>query len=395
VNARKRMAVEPASRLARTPVDFSADLRRIALRHTRGGRELIDLSNARPAGPVHPRLAERLRAGVDPIPLATPEAVVALRAKLAAWLSPRMGVRVPPSQVVLTPGVRAGLAALCQAYVESGEKVLACDPCYPAVVVAARMAGAKVVAHALKPRTDYLPNFEALPRSGIRLAVISYPHNPTGAVADRPVFEEAVRWARKSGCILVHDAAFSDLGSEGWESPSLVSVRRALAHGVEFRSFTFPYSLPGLLLGFAVGGRLIVRGLSDALSAWGFRPSAWAVELASLALDCEDAPAMVAEEWSRRRHVLSSGLPALGFRVRPARSTPFVWAKVPRPFSSVGLARKLARLGVLTMPGDTFGTQGEGHLRVGVGPSLASVREAVDRIRGAFPLRGKKTGRAK
>ena len=102
------------------------------------------------------------------------------------------------------------------------------------------------------------------------------------------------------------------------------------------------------------------------------------------ALDgCQDCVERTREVYRARRDVLCDGLSGIGWPVARPSATMFVWAALPRGFSdSTAFAMELAdRSGVLVTPGVSFGSFGEGHVRMALVQSTERMAQAVTRIK--------------
>lgn len=87
-------------------------------------------------------------------------------------------------------------------------------------------------------------------------------------------------------------------------------------------------------------------------------------------------------EFAARRETLLKGLSKLGWKAKKPKAGPFVWAKVPGRYSSVGFCRMLLRkTGVLVSPGLGFGEYGEGYVRLALNCPAEQIQRALDRIR--------------
>ena len=57
-----------------------------------------------------------------------------------------------------------------------------------------------------------------------RVAILSFPHNPTTACIDLPTMTRLVDFAREHDVLLVHDFAYSDTAFDGYRPPSILEV---------------------------------------------------------------------------------------------------------------------------------------------------------------------------
>ena len=84
----------------------------------------------------------------------------------------------------------------------------------------------------------------------------------------------------------------------------------------------------------------------------------------------------------KRRDKLITGLKETGLEVYPCLSTFYVWAKTPKPYSSIEYSSHLLnQLGIVTTPGNGFGAEGEGYFRFSLTISDEKIDEAVSRLK--------------
>ena len=94
-----------------------------------------------------------------------------------------------------------------------------------------------------------------------KILVINYPHNPTATVVERPFFEEIVALAKKYRFFVIHDFAYGDIGFDGYQPPSFLSVKGAKSVGCEFTTMSKGYNMAGWRVGFAAGNRDMLGAL--------------------------------------------------------------------------------------------------------------------------------------
>jgi LL-diaminopimelate aminotransferase len=87
------------------------------------------------------------------------------------------------------------------------------------------------------------------------------------------------------------------------------------------------------------------------------------------------------KEYEKRRDTLLSGLKMGGWKVSKSPATMFVWAKVPTGWTSRQFAFELIeKAGVAVVPGDAFGGQGEGYVRMAIVQPSEKLAQAAERI---------------
>lgn len=158
------------------------------------------------------------------------------------------------SQVVITGGATAGLAAAVGAIVSPGDDVLILAPHWPLIDGIVRMFGGRPVTVPFLGAVDS-PEFAvaAVRASATPKTVALYintPNNPTGRVIPRAWLEALAELARKQNLWLLFDEVYEDYQYEGVHTPG-----RALAPERAFgvHSFSKAYGMAGNRCGWIVG----------------------------------------------------------------------------------------------------------------------------------------------
>jgi alanine-synthesizing transaminase len=127
-----------------------------------------------------------------------------------------------PRRRPTTIGAKEGLAHLMWVLVEPGDAALVPSPSYPIHIFAPGFAGAVVEQVPMGESEDLFGNIvEAYERSRPRprALVLSFPHNPTGAVVDLELMQSVVDFARERELVVVHDFAYADIAFDGLDRP--------------------------------------------------------------------------------------------------------------------------------------------------------------------------------
>ena len=90
--------------------------------------------------------------------------------------------------------------------------------------------------------------------------VVSYPNNPTAAVAPEAFLREAVDFCREHKILLVHDFPYAEMVYGDYRAPSVLTQSGALDTAVELYSASKSFHMGGFRIGWAVGN-------ADALAA--------------------------------------------------------------------------------------------------------------------------------
>ena len=312
----------------------------------------------------------------------TPELVRAVQ----GWYARRYDVKLDPEQVMSVSGSQEGIAHVAFPFVGPGDLVLAPDPGYPIFTFGPMMTGAEIGLYPLYAEKGWILDFDDIPdevADRAKLMVVSYPNNPTTAVADRDFYVRLVAFAKQHNILVLHDNAYSDLVLDGSEGISFLSVPGAMDVGIEFNSLSKTYNLTGMRVSFAVGNRDMIRRFHDFRSQidYGMFYPAQAGAVAALT-GPQDIVARNRAGYQARREALCGGLRRIGWDVPDSRGSMFVWAKIPQGYASSAafVLELMDKTGVICVPGLSFGAQGEGYVRFALVVPPARMEEAVRRI---------------
>jgi len=352
------------------------------------GQDVINLSIGTPDFPPAPHIMEAVsRAAL--IPEQYQYSLTETRSLLDAvqeWYSRRYGVTLEDDEIMAVSGSQEGIAHIGFALAKPGELILAPDPGYPIFSFGPMMAGAQVGLYPLYEENNWLLDFNDIPADIAERAkamVVSYPNNPTTAVAPVDFYERLVSFAKQYDILIIHDNAYSDLLLNGERGISFLSIPGAKEIGVEFNSLSKTYNLTGMRVSFALGNRDVLakfRAFRSQIDYGMFYP-AMAGAVAALT-GSQDIVTKNRNGYIMRRDALCGGLREIGWDVPDAQGTMFVWAKIPPHYadSVKFVADLMEKTGVICVPGDSFGEQGRGFVRFALVVPPERMREAVNRI---------------
>jgi aminotransferase len=350
---------------------FVALLAKVAAAAAEDGPPLIDLGRGNPeVGPpehVVEALVEAARRpdvhGYAPI-----RGLARTKEAIAGRYREVYGVELDPErEVALVPGTKTAIVELALSLAEEGDRILLPDPYYPDYPSGPALAGARLETVPLDPTAGWAPDLDAAPAAAALF--LNYPSNPCAVVAPDGVFEDAVRWAERTGGIVVHDAAYCDLVYDGRKPQSFLAAPGARDVGVEMWSASKTYGMAGWRIGFVVGNADVVERvnlLNDHARVGIFMPLQHAI-VAALE-GPQDSVAQRVADYQRRRDVIAAALP----QPIVCEGTFFVWLRLPDGVTADGL---LTEHRVALAPGEGFGPSGAGWARL----SLAVSDETIER----------------
>ncbi|MCP9464822.1 MAG: LL-diaminopimelate aminotransferase [Nitrospira sp.] len=382
--------IEPATRIKTLPPYLFAAIDKMKQEAIAKGVDIINLGIGDPDLPTPAPIIDSLaQAARNPKHHQYPsyEGMIAFRAAVADWYKRRFNVMLNPVDEVLTLiGSKEGIGHVPLAFVDPGDVVLVPSPGYPVYPVGTSFAGGVSYIMPLTKANGFLPDLGAIPKEiaqKAKLMWLNSPNNPTSVVMTKEYFKQVVEFARAHRIIVCHDAAYSEIYYDGTRPPSFLEVEGAKDVGVEFHSLSKTYNMTGWRIGFAVGNKEVLAGLGKVKSNLdsGVFEAVQVAGTTALGLD-DSVTDGIRNIYQERRDTLVPGLKRLGLEVDPPAAAFYVWVTVPRGYTSTSFtAHLLEKAGIVTTPGNGFGSPGEGYIRMTLCTPKERLAEAVERIR--------------
>jgi aspartate/methionine/tyrosine aminotransferase len=391
-----------AKRLQPLQTNVFADMDRAKAKAKASGRDIIDLSLGSSDLPASDHVLAAIRESVSDRSThgyLLFHGTQAFRQAAADWYTQRFGICVDPETEVLPLiGSQEGTAHLPLAVLNPGDFALLLDPGYPSHMGGVYLASGQIYPMPLRAENNFLPVLEDVPQPVLaqaRMMVLSYPHNPTTAIAPLSFFQEAVEFCRQHDLVLVHDFPYVDLVfSEDIEetpnpkslAPSILQADPNKEVSIEFFTFSKSYNMGGFRIGYAIGNAQLIQALRQVKAAVDFNQYRGILQGAIAALrGPQDSVRESVEVFRRRRDAFIKALHRIGWQVPTPAATMYIWAKLPEPWTNDSIkfcTQLVEKTGIAASPGAGFGKTGEGYVRFALVHEPATLETAVERIAG-------------
>jgi LL-diaminopimelate aminotransferase len=388
--ARYQVEIKVASRLNLLPPYLFAELDRLKREVQQKGVDVISLGIGDPDLPTPPHIVEACKRAAElPVNHRYPDYQGLDRFRQAAcdWYKSRFGVLLDAGlEACALIGSKEGIANFPVAVLDPGDIVLIPDPSYPVYFSGCVFNGGEPYFMPLRQQNAFLPDLNVIPAEIARRAKLmwlNYPNNPTAGTAEEGFFRSAVKFCLENNIILAHDFAYSEIAFDGYRAASVLQIDGARECAIEFHSLSKTYSMTGWRVGFAVGNAQLVGALGAVktnVDSGVFQ----AIQEAAIAgltgsADCLRQYCAIYQE---RRDLMVEALRTIGLTCDLPRATFYVWATVPKGYSSASFAeRVLKEAGVVITPGSGFGKCGEGYVRFSLTVPSERLQEAVERMK--------------
>ena len=312
-----------------------------------------------------------------------------LRQAIAAKYASDYGLKVAPSQVVVSPGGKfscyLGILSVCS----PGDEVIIPAPYWVSYPEMVKLAGAVPRFILAGDTTGFrvtAAQVEAAVTPKTKLLVINSPSNPTGAVYPRQEMEAIVEVALRHRITILSDEIYEYLVYDGVRmvAPATLSPEAAAAT-IIVSGFSKTYSMTGWRLGTLVAPQPIAKAVAELQSQMSSNATTFAQYGALAALQEKDktqaALSRMLESFDRRRKYLHAELNKIpGITCQLAKGAFYLFPNI----SKLGVpsqdfcARLLETKRVAAVPGSAFGA--EGYLRLSYATSDAVIAKGVERL---------------
>lgn len=383
-----------AKRLQALQTNVFADMDRAKAKARASGKDIIDLSLGSSDLPTSDFVLTAIESSLHDCSThgyLLHHGTQAFREAVANWYTNRFAIEVNPETEVLSLiGSQEGTAHLPLALLNPGDVALLQDPGYPSHAGGVYLAGGEIYPMPLLAEHEFLPVFADIPSSVLskaRLMILSYPHNPTTAIAPLSFFEEAVAFCHHHDLVLVHDFPYVDIFfEETMPPPSIFQADTHKEMSIEFFTFSKSYNMGGFRIGYAIGNAELIQALRQIKAVVDFNQYRGILRGAIAALQGDqDSVKQTVAIFQKRRDTFVEALRRLGWQVPLPKATMYVWAKLPEPWQdkSVEFCTQLvAATGIAASPGAGFGKAGEGYVRFALVQEPEVLAAAAEKIMG-------------
>jgi len=389
-----------ANRLKRLPPYLFTVIDALKDQAIKKGVDLIDLGMGNPDLPTPKHIVDELCASArKPINHRYSTSIGKvegdLRKAIAQWYQRRFDIKLDPDTEVLPLiGSKEGIAHLSLAFLNNDDIALVPSPAYPVHFNGVIMAGGILHNMPIYEENGYLPEVEKLPKNIVKMAklmFLSYPHNPTTAVADIKFFRNIAKWAKGKDIIIGNDLAYSDIVFDGYKAPSILEIPGARDFTIEFHTLSKSYSMAGWRIGFAVGNKKILSTLAKTKSYidFGIFRSVQHAAIAALS-GPQDCVKEAVATYKKRRDLFVEGMNKISWPIDKPKATFYIWARIPDKYSALTSMEfatlMIEEIGVACAPGTGFGEYGEGYVRFALVDNEKRLKEALKRIKGFIEM---------
>jgi arginine:pyruvate transaminase len=307
---------------------------------------------------------------------------------LSSLYSGRTGRHVSPSQFLFLPGTQTALYVAFMGVIDIGDEVLLPDPYYATYEGVIAAAGGIPVPVRADPDRGFHLNAADLAKKitpKTRALLLNTPGNPTGTVFTADEISGIGALCRKHDLWIVSDEVYATLtyGNTVFVSP--FDDKPLEERTVVVSSVSKSHAMPGFRCGWIAASEEFcahVLPLSETI-LFGSQPFLEDATAFALANQFPEVDAMKVSYEARARALIAGINGSNSISARMPEGGMFVMVDIRKTgLSGDEFARRLlTEEAVVTMPGESFGEGGAGHLRIALTVDEAQIAEAAKRIR--------------
>jgi len=294
----------------------------------------------------------------------------------------RIYTTVSPDDILVHSGAQEAIFLFMQAALGPGDHAIVHWPCYQSLAEVAKSAGAEVSfweGHAEDGWALNLDELNGLLKPNTRAIIVNTPHNPTGWLMPREMFDELNHIAQERGIVLFCDEVYRELEYD--PADRLPAACDANPNAISLGVMSKSYGLAGLRIGWiATRNRAVyqkIAALKDYTTICSSAPSEFLAELALRHRDIlvtrnlkiiQENLALLDSFFSRHSDLFSW--------VRP-KAGPIAFPRLLRGDVETFCDELVHESGVLLLPGTIY-DHSENHFRIGF--ARKNMPEALARL---------------
>ena len=312
--------------------------------------------------------------------------LIALRRGISAYYQRKFNLNYDPAtEVLVTVGGSEAIDLVLRAIINEGDEVILPTPAYVAYDAIINLAGGKTVEVPMKEETRFKLTPEALLKAitpKTKAVILNFPGNPTGGIMTREDYEKIVPILKEHGIYAVTDEIYAELTYEGTHC-SIGEFSEIRDHTVIINGFSKAYSMTGYRIGYILAPSKLIAMINK-IHQYTIMCASTISQFAALEAvnNGDDDIVVMRESFRQRRNYIVRELNRIGLRTHMPEGAFYVFPSIkPTGLSSEDFCQKLLdEENLALVPGNAFGQDGEGYVRISYAYSLEQIKQAIERL---------------
>ncbi len=312
-----------------------------------------------------------------------------LREEICKYFKRRFNASYSASECIVTVGASEGVDVAFRTILNEGDEVIVLSPGYIAYEPCICLSGGVPVPVELKEENQFKLKKEDLLKAitpKTKAILVNFPGNPTGGIMTKEDWAEVIPVLKESGIFIVDDEIYAELTYGGKHHYSIAEFSEIREQLIVLSGFSKAYSMTGWRLGYILANEKLAPYLNKThsyctMSAPTISQYAGIEAVKNGDHDIE----MMRDSFEQRRNFIVNSLNKIGLSCHMPEGAFYVFPSI----KSTGLSsdefceRLLKEQKVAVVPGNVFGSAGEGYIRISYAYSIEEIKIAVSKI-GAF-----------
>ena len=316
------------------------------------------------------------------------EGIIELREAICKDLHLELGVKYDPNrEIIVTVGGMGSLYIAFLAILDEGDEVIVSNPYWSNYTDIIEMCGGRPVLVNVKEEDNFTYNPEDIKKvisEKTRAIIINSPANPTGGIASKEILKEIADICKNHNLIVVSDEVYRSIIFDNHKHTSIASIEGMKERTIVVNSFSKEYAMTGWRLGYSAAPAQLVGAmckLQENIVGCAVESNQYAgVKALQSAKSYSKA---MTEEYEKRRNYILERMENMDkiSCIKP-KGTFYAFINIKKTgYSSEEFAIKLLNeKQVVVVPGNAFGSGGEGYIRLSFATSMESIKKGFDRI---------------
>ncbi len=307
----------------------------------------------------------------------------ALRERIADYYDSYYGVKVSPSNIVITTGSSSGFILDFIAAFDAGARVAVTTPTYPAYRNILQSLNIEVVEIEARAEDNYQPTLDLLQNCGETFdgLIINSPSNPSGTMIDDVELKKICEWCEENNVRLISDEAYHGI-TYGEKAQTALKYS---PNAIVLNTFSKYFAMTGWRLGWTIMPDNMAQRVKKLSESLFVSAPTISQHVAYKVFDHLDILDGYVESYRKNREILMRELPKANIPTFTNASGAFyVYADVHHLSndSEAYCAKMLDEAFVSTTPGVDFDlTRGQGSIRICYADSEENIIEACKRLK--------------
>lgn len=309
-----------------------------------------------------------------------------LREAIAEYLDSWFGMAYDwKNEILVTVGGSEAIDAALRTIVCPGDEILIPEPTYVSYMPCVVLSGAVPVGVPTRPENGFRlkgADVEASITEHTKAIILCFPNNPTGAVMSAEDLQEIADLAIRHDLLVISDEIYAEL-TYGTNHVSISTLPGMRNRTIVVSGMSKAFAMTGWRIGYVAAPPDILAGMVK-IHQYTIMCAPIMGQMAALEAlrnGHADKDRMVTT-YNQRRRLIVEGLNQIGLQCHEPKGAFYAFPDI----SSTGLTSEqfseqlLYQAKVAVVPGNAFGTSGEGFVRCSYATSTDQIEVALERI---------------